>query len=548
MKLDSEAGELAEIARAFRTISKEISYGGLANALLDAALTYSGTARGAVLLSEGGELLVKADAKFHREGAKISAARPNCPLHLPPDLTERVLVRQETIIGQRDRHDSPLTGQDEEGLEQGLAFLCMPLIHQERTIGVLYLEAAHDAQKFTPRCVSAISMLASQAAVAFESAQLFEALRETNMWMIRAQQLGRMGCYRWNTRTLLSRGSREVYRILGLDLNINPVPFEAFRDRVHPDDLPGLERALAHAVDTQSAFSHEYRAVHKDGTTLQVVAVGQFDYSPSGDLELEGIIADVTERKAVEQAFTDTRAELARAARLASLGELAGSIVHEINQPLTSVLASAEACLRWLTREPAELCEARRSVCRVIDQAKRASSVVKGLRSLVRDGQLHLAEVEINEAVEEILVISKTEFDRGAVTLRTDLDRSMPRLKADRVQLQQVVFNLVRNAVDAMAEVRGRPRVLTVSSTIDDGCAAVSIADTGIGLDVANKDRLFDPLYTTKGQGLGLGLSICRKIVAAHGGRLWAEQNTPHGATFGFALPLGDAAPLSGSD
>ena len=176
-------------------------------------------------------------------------------------------------------------------------------------------------------------MLASQAAVSFESAQPFEALRETNMWMVKGQQIGRMGSNRWNTPTLLLRASRECYRMFDINLDVNPVPFEVFKSRVHPDDLPALEQALAEAVSTKSPFSHEYRVVHKDSTTLHIVAVGQFDPGPTGDVELEGIITDITDRRAAEQALTDARNELARALRLASLGELAGSIVHEINQP-----------------------------------------------------------------------------------------------------------------------------------------------------------------------------------------------------------------------
>jgi signal transduction histidine kinase len=383
-----------------------------------------------------------------------------------------------------------------------------------------------------------MAMLASQAAVSFESVQLFEALRETNMWMVRGQQLGRMGSYRWNTRTLLSRASRECYRIFDISLDVNPVPFELFKARVHADDLPALERALAEAVGTKSPFSHEYRVVHEDGTTLQVIAVGQFDASPSGDVELEGIITDVTERKASEQALMDARVELARATRLASLGELAGSIIHEINQPLTAIIASAEACHRWLAREPAEAAEARKSARRVIEQSGRATKFVGGVRSLVRDEQLQFADVHISETIEEVLVLLKRELERAGVALKTDFDASMPNIEADRVQLQQVVLNLVRNAIEAMADVNGGARVLSVSSKVADGHASVSIADTGVGFDPASTEHLFAALYTTKGDGLGLGLSICRKIVNAHGGRLWAEKNTAHGATFSFILPL----------
>jgi signal transduction histidine kinase len=539
MTLENGTLELEPIAKAFQAISKEISYAGLAKTLLNTALGYSGAVRGAVLLSKGGELLAKADASFPRERAKVFASRPAITeFRLPADLSERVLKHQETVVKHDSWKRSALVDASECPPGQDIVLLCLPLIHQERTIGVLYLESERQQEMFTPRCVSVISMLASQAAVSFESTQLFEALRETNMWMVKGQQIGRMGSYRWNTRTLLSRGSREYYRILGLNLEVNPVPFAEFRNRVYPDDLSVLERALAEAVSSKSPFSHEYRVVHEDGTTLHVVAVGQFDLGPSGDLELEGIITDVTERRIAEQALTDARAELARTARLASLGELAGSIIHEVNQPLTGIITSAEACLRWLARDPAEPGEARKSAMRVIEEGHRASNVVAGLRSLVRDAQLQFADVQINDAVEEVLLLSKRELERASVVLRTDFDRSMPKIEADRMQLQQVVFNLVRNAIDAMTGANGRARVLTASSRVTDGYASVMIADTGVGIDPASRERLFDPLYTTKGEGLGLGLSICRKIVGAHGGRLWVEKNTPHGATLAFALPL----------
>jgi signal transduction histidine kinase len=539
MTLENETFELELIAKAFQAISKEISYRGLAKALLQAALGYSGAVRGAVLLSEGDELLAKADASFPRERAKVFASHPAVgEFRLPAGFSERVLTRQETIIRNDSWKGSALIDATDCPPGPDIALLCLPLIHQERTIGVLYLESERERETFTPRCVSMMSMLASQAAVSFESARLFEALRETNMWMVKGQQIGRMGSYRWNTRTLLSRASRECYRIFDINLDVNPVPFEVFKERVHPDDFPALERALAEAVSTKSPFSHEYRVVHEDGTTLHVVAVGQFDLGPSGDVELEGIITDVTERKVAEQALTDARAELARTARLASLGELAGSIVHEVNQPLTGIITSAEACLRWLARNPAELGEARKSAMRVIEQGYRTSNVVSGLRSLVRDAQLQFADVQINDAVEEVLLLSKRELERAGVTLRTDFDTSMPKIEADRGQLQQVILNLVRNAIDAMAAVNGGARVLSASSKVADGHASVTIADTGVGIDSANRERLFDALYTTKDEGLGLGLSICRKIVSAHGGRLWVEKKEAPGATFTFALPL----------
>ena len=546
MAFESETSEWEPIAKALEEISKEISFEGLAKTLLHAALEYSGAVRGAVLLRAEDELLAKADASFSRERTAVFASHPSAgEFRLPEELSERVLTRQETVIRHDSRAGSALMDPARCSRRWDMTLLCLPLIHQGRSVGVLYLESESEQEPFPHKCVSVMSMLASQAAVSFASVQLFEALRETNMWMVRGQQIGRMGSYRWNTRTLLSRASRECYRIFDIARDVNPVPFEIFRSRVHPDDLPILERALAVALSTKSSFKHEYRVVHEDGTTLHVAAVGQFDFSPSGDLELEGIISDVTERKAAEQALADAQTELARAARLASLGELAGSIVHEVCQPLTGIIASAEACLRWLGQGPTKLDETRKSIVRIIEQGHRATNVVSSLRSLVRDKQLQFAKVQIHEAIEEVLLLSKREVERAGIVLRVDLDRSAPDIEADRVQLQQVIVNLVRNSIDAMADIDGRARVLTVSSKVVDGHASVAVIDTGRGIDPAIRERIFDALYTTKGEGLGLGLSICRKIISAHGGRLWVETNREHGATFGFTIPIHQSVNVS---
>jgi C4-dicarboxylate-specific signal transduction histidine kinase len=241
--------------------------------------------------------------------------------------------------------------------------------------------------------------------------------------------------------------SRECYRIFDIRSDVNPIPFEVFRSRVHPNDFSALEQNLAQAVSTRSSFSHEYKVVHEDGTVLDVVAIGQFDLGSSGDLELEGIITDVTEQKAAGQALKDAEIELARAARLASIGELAGSIIHEVNQPVTGILASAEACLRWLAREPTELSMARKSAGRIIEQGRRIGKVVDGLRSLLHNGRVEFAVFRIDEAIDEVLLLLKREFERTGITIRTDLDRSAPAVEADRMQLQQVILNLLRNAI-----------------------------------------------------------------------------------------------------
>lgn len=538
MRLDNDARELELIAHALQSISKETTYEGLAEALLREALVYSRANRGGVLLSAGGQLLDRADASFPRENTKFFISDPpNAEFRLPMDIDEKVLGRRETIVRQVDGKLSALI-EPLKSTPKEIMQLALPLVHQEQTIGILYLESCPKEELFKPRSVWMMSILASQAAVSFESARLFEALRETNRLMVKGQEIGQMGSYRWNTRTLLSRGSREIYRILGLDLRVNPVPFQAFRDRVHPDDLPALEIALANALNARSPFSHEYRVVHKDGKIFSVLAVGQFDMGPTGDLELEGIIIDIAAQKTAEQALIDARAELAQASSLASAGEMAGSIIHEMNQPLTGILMSAEACLRWLARVPAHPEEALKSAKRVLEQGRRATEVTAGLRSLVQDSRLNLAGIDINDAIDDVLLLSRRELELGAVTLRAELDRTLPNVEADRLQIQHVILNLVRNAIEAMNDIDGRPRVLKVKTGAGVEYISVSIIDTGPGIGSTATERLFEPLYTTKRNGLGLGLLICRRIISAHGGQLHVEESTASGASFAFTLPI----------
>lgn len=537
MKPDADTTEIEAIAKAFQKISKETTYDGLANALLNTALESSGAKRGAVLLSEEGELLAKADARFPRERVAVLASQPPVlSFDLAKDVSERIFRQREIVLKQIDGDESALRDESEGLSLQKFVLLCLPLLHQGRSIGVLYLESER-TEPFKPRCVSVISLLATQAAISFETARLLEALRETNLWMIKGQQIARIGSYRWNTRTMLSRASRELYQMFDVEADLNPIPFDVFTSRVHPSDRPALLRALWEAVETRSSFSHQYTVQRRDGTTRQVSAVGQFDVGPTGDIELEGIVADVTDRKAAEQALQDARNELRQAAGLASVGELAGSITHEINQPLTGIVASAEACIRWLSRIPARQAEATKSIARIIEQVNRAGNIVAGLRSLVRETQFQLTDMQLNAAVEDTLILLRRDLERASVTLCTDFDSVLPIVKADKSQIQQVVLNLVWNAIEAMRGIEGRDRVLRVSSARVEGDVCLKISDSGIGVNRENVWCLFDPLFTTKKGSLGLGLSICRKIIKFHGGRLWLEENGWNGATFAFSLP-----------
>jgi signal transduction histidine kinase len=225
--------------------------------------------------------------------------------------------------------------------------------------------------------------------------------------------------------------------------------------------------------------------------------------------------------------------------RIKTLGELTASIAHEVNQPLGAVLANAEACLRWLDRETPDLDAVRRSVEWIIDDGKRASEVIRRVRALAKKTEIEKVPLDVNDVVREVVALVQRELANHRVSLRMELAPALPLILGDRVQLQQVMINLVMNGIEAMQSVTDRPRELVVRSGQDEpGQALISVADWGVGIAAENVDGLFNPFFTTKSSGMGMGLSICRSIIESHGGRLWATATVPHGATFQFTLPV----------
>jgi len=269
-------------------------------------------------------------------------------------------------------------------------------------------------------------------------------------------------------------------------------------------------------------FSHEIR--QPDQELLDMMAT------------LGSQIGQFIERKRAEEAFRTAQMELAHVTRVATLGEMTASIAHEINQPLGALVNNAGACLGWLDAENLE--EARNSVALMMDDAQRASEIITRIRSLAKKAPPQKDSLEINQTIREVIALAQSEVQRNHIALETQLSDDVPLVFADRIQLQQVMLNLMMNAIEAMIQVTG-PRELLISSGADDSKGVVVVVrDSGPGLDSKSLERLFEPFYTTKPQGMGMGLAICRSIIEAHGGRLWATTNAPHGAVFQFTLPL----------
>jgi C4-dicarboxylate-specific signal transduction histidine kinase len=299
---------------------------------------------------------------------------------------------------------------------------------------------------------------------------------------------------------------------------------------------------------TIQPFEKEY--LRKDGSRVPVLlGAASFDETAN-----EGVsfVLDLTARKRVEaevreseRRYRELQMELAHANRVATMGQLSASIAHEINQPIAAVIANASAGLRWLGARPPELEQARQALARIVRDGKRAGEVIARVRALVKKAPARRDRLDINEAIREVITLAQAEMLRNRVGLQTPLADGLPLVPGDRVQLQQVMVNLIVNAVEAMTGIEDGPRELTIASGADDSNDLfVEVQDTGPGLDPANLDRLFQSFYTTKPDGIGMGLAISRSIVEAHGGRLSAAPNEPRGAVFRFTLPVDDT--LSG--
>jgi C4-dicarboxylate-specific signal transduction histidine kinase len=315
---------------------------------------------------------------------------------------------------------------------------------------------------------------------------------------------------------------------------------------MHPEDRERASQVYWEGIRSGRGFTMEARFLRaSDGTYRwhlnRAVAVRD---SEGNMLRLVGTSTDVHDFRQVQEELRDTQAELAHMTRVLTMGELTASIAHEVNQPLGAIVTSAAACERWLAANPPQMEKARRALERIVNDGRRAGEVIKRIRALMKRQAPRKDWLEINEAILEVIAIAQYQVGRNDILLETQLAEGLPLVRGDRVQLQQVLLNLIVNAIEAMSEIGQRRRELTIVSATDGPDAVqVEVRDTGTGLDPERAAQLFEPFYTTKAEGLGIGLSISRSIVEAHGGRLTAGANAPHGAVFCIGLPVQEQMP-----
>ena len=544
--------DLATLTKVLQAVSGEIDLDRLIATIMRLAVEHAGAERGLLILPQGGGYRIEAQARTdghavtidQRPVALIDAAMPMSALQFVIRTGESLLLR--------DALTDPSFSSDEYVQALGArSVLCMPLHKQTRLVGVLYLENNLAAGIFTPKRMALLRLLSSEAALSLENARLYRDLKEREARMRRLVDSNIVGIAIWHADGRILDINDVFLSLVGYDREDFASGRVRWTDFVPPEWREYDSRALVSIRTEGAAQTHEREYIHKNGYRVPVLAGGAiFEATPD-----EGVAfsVDLTELKRAEAAarenerrFHEAQMRLTNANRVASVGQLAASIAHEINQPLAAISTTATTCEVILADETPNLERLGAAIGRTIRDVNRASDIVTRLRALFSKKEMVAANVDLNEATREVITQVSAGLQRDQVILRCELAEDLPPVTGDLVQLQQVISNLVRNASDAMTSVVDRPRQLVIRTNWDGKqIVQLDVQDAGTGLNPALADKLFEPFYTTKSEGMGVGLFVSRSIIERHNGRLWAAPNEGPGSTFSFSLPraIGDSPP-----
>lgn len=536
--------DLAIVIKVLQAVSGETVFDKLIDTLMRTAIEHAGAGRAVLILPRGEEQRVEAEALTSDDGVSVNLLKkPMSEAGLPETIVHYVTRTRESVILSDASAQTPFSADPYIGRKRARSLLCLPLLTRAKLIGVLYLENNLSAHVFTSDRIAVLKLLASQAAISLETAHLYGELEERDARIRRLVDSNVIGIVIWDLNGRLLDANDAFLRMvqyeradLGAGLSWFDMTPPEWQEAHALEELEELK-----ATGTMRAREKEY--FRKDGTRVPVlIGAASFDKRPDQGV---AYIIDLTERRQAEallreseQRYRELQLELAHANRVATMGQLSAWIAHDLSQPLASVVTSGNAGLRWLAADPPNMRRAHGAFERIVRDGHRAAGILDRIRALVKKTSPRREPVDINEVVSETLALIGTEARRSGIIVKMNLAKTLPIVSADRVQIQQVVLNLIVNSMEAMTEDTTQLRELTVvSSTDTSDRAVVAVGDSGPGLTAEHRDRVFDAFHTTKPNGLGMGLAICRTIIESHEGSIWVTPNEPRGAIFRFALP-----------
>jgi PAS domain S-box-containing protein len=528
--------DLATVLKISQAVSGEIVLENLIDTLLRTAIEHAGAERGLLILPRGAELRIQAEATTG--GSTVTLDLRDAPIssaELPEAVIQYAARTQESVM--LDDASARGSFSDDEYIRRvhARSVLCLPLVKQGRLIAVLYLENNLAANVFTPAKIAVLNVLVSAAAISLENSRLYRDLQEREAKIRRLVDANIVGVLISNLEGPILEANDAFLQMVRYTRDDVVSGRLRWTELTPPEWHAVTERAVAHLKATGTCEMYEKEYFRSDGTRVPVLVAA----TVIGNARTETLVfvLDLTERKRAEEErerLRQAQADLAYMSRVITVGELAASLAHEIKQPISAAVMNARTCARWLQRDQPDIAEACEAASRVVKDTTRAAEIIDRVRSLYRRDTPQRELVDLNEIVREMTVLLQDEANRFSIPICGELSQGLPNVMADRVQLQQVLMNLMLNGIEAMKDTGGE---LTVTSkSTEDGRLIVSISDSGIGLP-QNPDRIFEAFFTTKPQGTGMGLSISRTIVESHSGRLWASANTGRGATFHFSLP-----------
>jgi predicted ATPase/signal transduction histidine kinase len=530
--------DVQTVVKASQALSSEIVLPMLIERLMRIAVEHAGAERGLLILLRSDKPQIEAVASTGRDGVEVNVRQQDVTASELPQSALHYVIRTRERVVLDDACTSSSYSDDAYVREnRPRSVLCLPIIQQTKLVGALYLENNLTPRAFTSQRVAVLELLASQAAISLENARLYSDLQRSEAFLAEGQSVSSTGSFGWNVQSREIHWSDETYRIFEYDRAARP-RLELVLQRVHPDDRTFVQETIERAAQERTDFDFEHRLLMPDGAFKHLHVIAHFLQNPSGTPEFVGAVMDVTSTRQAEAALQKAQADLAHVSRVTTMGELVASIAHEVNQPLGAIVTNGHACVRLLSRDVPDLNRSRQVIDRMINDGIRASEVIKRIRDLLHKAPSEKAPLNINETVQEVIALVSSDVIRSNVELRADLGADLPPVVGDRIQLQQVILNLILNGRDAMSGAQSHPRELLITSReSNSGEVMVAVRDSGIGLDPKDAERIFDPFFTTKSEGMGLGLSISRTIIEAHGGTLWAKPNKHRGATIQFTLP-----------